>query len=502
MTTQHNDVGVVGLGVMGAHLALNLADRGLRVAGLDTDPDKAATLDAEHPDGSFADPAGAFSPTADAAGFVGSLTSPRVAIILVPAGRPTDGAIDALADRFAPGDIIIDGGNANWHDTERRLEALKSKGIHFVGCGVSGGEVGARFGPSLMPGGDEGAWERIRPMLESIASKVDPASGREIEWRGDGPAPSLEGHDACVAWIGPGGSGHFVKMVHNGIEYADMQLICEAYDILRTIGGLEPARIAEVFSRYQDGDLSSYLVQITADILDQADPETGAPFVDVVLDAAGQKGTGKWTVTEALDAGRPTPTIGEAVFARFISSLVDDRQRAAKVLTGPDAPSFIDAGELIDLVGDALYCAKLCAYAQGFDLIEGVSNQQGWGVERTALARIWRGGCIIRADLLHRIAEASAAPNLLEDPTFAERLARRQHAWRRVVALSAQSGVPAPALGASLAYYDAWRSPRTSANLLQAQRDYFGSHTYERVDKPRGKRFHLDWSGDRHQREV
>ena len=488
-------IGVVGLGVMGSNLAKNAADHGLPAAGLDRDQAKADAL-SEH---------GQAMGTTDVDAFLARLERPRRIVLLVPAGDATQGAIDELAPKLDADDILIDGGNSNWHDTERRMEALAERNIRFVGCGVSGGEVGARFGPSLMPGGAPGAWEPLRPILEQIAAKVDPKTGREIEWRGEGPAPDAT-NDPCVAWIGPGGAGHFVKMVHNGIEYADMQLICEAYDLLRTIGAMEPSEISGVFDRFDEGDLSSYLVGITADILRQADPVTDRPFVDVVLDAAGQKGTGKWTVNAALDFGQPAPTIGEAVFARFVSALKDERVRASEVLRGPSAPTRVPAIELVGLVENALYCSKVCAYAQGFEIILGASRERGWKVDPASLARIWRGGCIIRAELLHQIGQAFGAdpdlPSLLLDRTFAARIAERQAGWRRAVALGAECGVPLPGLGSALAYYDSARSARLPASLLQAQRDYFGSHTYERVDTPRGRRFHLDWSGDRRQREV
>jgi 6-phosphogluconate dehydrogenase len=489
-------IGVVGLGVMGVNLAKNVADHGHSVAGLDHHQDKADALSAhDNAQG-----------TTDQAAFLDALERPRRVILLVPAGKPTEGAIETIAPHLEAGDILIDAGNANWPDTERRQAALAPEGIRFIGCGVSGGEVGARFGPSLMPGGEADAWPALKPLLQAIAAKVDPRTGREIAWQGDGPPPDTT-NDPCVAWIGPGGSGHFVKMVHNGVEYADMQLICEAYHLLHAIGGLTPEEMAPIFARYNEGDLASFLIEITADILAQRDPVTGKPFVDVVLDTAGQKGTGKWTVTGALDFAQPAPTIAEAVFARFMSAHRAERVRASEVLRGPSSAPGVPKSELIEIVGQALLCAKICAYAQGFEIILGASRERGWNVDPASLARIWRGGCIIRAELLHQIGQAFGAepdlPNLLLAEPLRNRIHQAQAGWRRAVALGAEHGVPLPALGSALAYYDSARSARLPANLLQAQRDFFGAHTYERVDTPAGTRFHLDWSSpDRSQREV
>jgi len=494
---QGSALGVVGLGVMGSNLAKNAADHGIRVAGLDHHETRASAL-SSHANGMG---------TTDQSTFLESLERPRRIMLLVPAGDATKGAVESLLPELDEGDMIIDGGNANWHDTESWQERLAPKGIRFIGCGVSGGEVGARFGPSLMPGGDPEAWEELRPILPRIAAKVDPSSGREIEWRGEGEAPPVEGTDPCVAWIGPGGSGHFVKMVHNGIEYADMQLICEAYHLLSAVGGMAPDEMADVFARFNEGDLASYLVEITADILAQKDPGTGRPFVDVVLDTAGQKGTGKWTVSAALDFGQPAPTIGEAVFARFISALKEERVAASEVLRGPSGAPAVDRDELIEAVGSALLGAKICAYAQGFEIIGGASRERGWNVNASNLAKIWRGGCIIRAELLHQIGRAfeedASLANLLLSRSLASKVDGSQGGWRRTVAIAAERGVPAPGIASALAYYDSARSARLPANLLQAQRDFFGSHTYERVDRPRGTRFHLDWSSaDRREKEV
>jgi len=501
---QRADVGVVGLGVMGANIALNLADHGLAVCGYDRATEKARAFQDEHASGSRP---GSVRACSDYGEFVKGLARPRKIIMLVPAGGPVDSVIDSLSPVLEEDDILIDGGNSDWRDTDRRAMALGKKGLRFVGCGVSGGEVGARYGPSLMPGGDEAARDHVLPMLQRIAAKVDPETGRELP---HGPAAqgserrvAPEG-DPCVAWIGPGGAGHFVKMVHNGIEYADMQLICEAYHILRGVVGMEPKAIGDVFEAWNGTALESYLVEITADILRHTDAETGKPFVDVVLDAAGQKGTGKWTVSAALDFGTPAPAIGEAVFARFLSSLVEERHAASRVVEAPAvSPMNLTDQRLegfIDSVSQALYCSKLCAYAQGFALIADGSHENDWGIDLAQLARTWRGGCIIRARLLSDVAQAFDASaettprNLLLHEPLAESISRSQQAWRAALARAIAQGVPVPAMAASLAYYDGYRSARLPAGLLQAQRDFFGSHTYERVDRPRGTHFHTEWT--------
>jgi len=515
---QKSDVGVVGLGVMGANLALNLADHGLAVCGYDRSAEKARAFEKENPPDTLR--GGSVHGCSDYAEFAGRLATPRTIIMLVPAGGPVDSVIEAIEPHLDEGDILIDGGNSDWQDTDRRAAALEKKGLRFVGCGVSGGEVGARHGPSLMPGGDEHAREHVLPMLRKIAAKVDAETGRELPGgpalraasEGGRPAHGSESRattqsnatDPCVAWIGPGGAGHFVKMVHNGIEYADMQLICEAYHILRTVAGMEPKAIADVFQAWNDTQLESYLIEITADILRHTDAETGRPFVDVVLDAAGQKGTGKWTVAAALDFGTPAPAIGEAVFSRFVSSLVEERRAASRVVEAPAVPPMTLSREMlerfIDSVARALYCSKLCAYAQGFALIADGSRENDWNIDLADLARIWRGGCIIRARLLSDIARAFDASdettprNLLLHEPLAESISEAQQAWRGVLGRAIAQGVPVPAMAASLAYYDGYRSARLPASLLQAQRDYFGSHTYERVDQPRGKHFHTEWT--------
>jgi 6-phosphogluconate dehydrogenase len=401
-------------------------------------------------------------------------------VIMVQAGVATDAVVDEMAALLEPGDIVIDGGNANFMDTRRREAALRDQGLHFVGTGISGGEVGALEGPSIMPGGSSEAYESVGPLLETIAAQVDGAP--------------------CCTHVGPDGAGHFVKMVHNGIEYADMQLIAESYDVLRQALGATPAELAEVFDGWNTGDLGSYLVEITAEVLAHVDETTGRPFVDVVLDQAEQKGTGRWTVQSALELGVPVTGIAEAVFARSLSGSAAQRDAAAS-LPGPVNQGLTtDAGGgFVEDVRRALYASKIVAYAQGFDQIAAGSDQYGWDVDRGALAGIWRGGCIIRAHFLDRIRAAYDAdrhlPTLLVDPTFADALADAQEAWRRVVATAAHLGVPTPGFSSALAYYDALRRGRLPAALVQGLRDYFGAHGYQRVDRP--GTFHTLWSEDR-----
>ena len=492
------DVGLIGLAVMGQNLALNMADHGHAVAVYNRTTEKTQQFIADNPPRVFGDTGGSLVPAAELKDFVASLKRPRRVVILVQAGRGTDAVIDALAPLMEQGDLIIDGGNAHFPDTTRRQNALTTKGLHFIGSGVSGGELGARFGPSLMPGGSKEAWPMLKPIWEAIASKVDPATGKELTGASQGKP--ITGGEPCTAWIGPGGSGHYVKMVHNGIEYADMQLICEAYHLIRELTGRSPSDIAQTFAKWNSGDLDSFLIEITADILRQKDPVTGEPFVDVVLDTAQQKGTGKWTGTDALDRGVPAVTIAEAVFARSLSALKDQRVSAARTLAGPGnkpGHGFENDDAFIDAVGRALYGGKVCAYAQGFQLMQAASDEENWNIDFASLAAIWRGGCIIRARFLQRITDAyrrdGKLPNLLLDPYFAEQIAAGQNAWRRVVSAASLNGIPAPAFASSLAYYDGYRSARLPANLLQAQRDYFGAHTYERGYAPRGKHFHIDW---------
>jgi 6-phosphogluconate dehydrogenase len=471
------DIGVTGLAVMGANLARNLARHGYTVAVHNRTEARTRALVDDHGD------EGAFVPAATAADFVASLERPRRVVVMVKAGEGTDAVVDELAGLVEPGDMIVDGGNAHFTDTLRREAALREQGIHFVGTGISGGEVGALEGPSIMPGGSDESYAALGPMLETIAAQVDGTP--------------------CCTHVGPDAAGHFVKMVHNGIEYADMQLIAESYDLLREAGGLAPAELAEVFREWNTGELESYLIGITAEVLDHVDAATGRPFVDVVADAAEQKGTGRWGVQSALDLGVPVTGIAEAVFARSLSARTDQR-RAAASLPGPNLSTAAggaapDTAALVEDVRRALYASKIVSYAEGFDHIAAGSETYGWGIDLAALATIWRGGCIIRARFLDRLRVAyeadPALPTLLVDPSFAGVLADAQDAWRRVVATAASLGVPTPGFASALAYYDELRRSRLPAALIQGLRDYFGAHTYRRVD--RDGTFHTLWSGDR-----
>jgi 6-phosphogluconate dehydrogenase len=466
------NIGVVGLAVMGSNLARNLASReGNTVAVYNRSPERTRKLVEEHPEAGFV----ASESIED---FVASLSRPRTAIIMVQAGAGTDAVIGQLADLFEDGDIIVDGGNANFRDTIRRERELRERGLNFVGTGISGGEEGALNGPSIMPGGSAEAYATLGPILESIAA-------------------TAEG-EPCVTHVGTDGAGHFVKMIHNGIEYADMQLIAESYDLLRRVGGHDTDAIADVFAAWNEGDLESYLIEITAEVLRQRDAETGRPLVDVIVDEAGSKGTGVWTVQNAVGLGIPVSGIGEAVFARAVSS--KPSQRAAVRATIKERPQPAEVGEgFEDDVRAALYASKVVAYAQGFDAIIAGAREFGWDINLANIAKIWRAGCIIRARFLNRIADAyDADPDLetlLESPYFADAVREGEAAWRRIVAVAAQSGVPAPGFSSALAYYDALASERLPAALIQGQRDFFGAHTYRRVDKDGV--FHTLWSGDR-----
>ncbi|MFF4193770.1 NADP-dependent phosphogluconate dehydrogenase [Nonomuraea sp. NPDC001831] len=465
------DIGVTGLATMGRNLARNLARHGYAVAVHNRTTARTQQLIREFGG------EGTFVPAEELAAFVASLKRPRRAIIMVKAGPGTDAVIDQLAELMEPGDMIVDGGNAHFQDTRRREAALRERGIHFVGTGISGGEEGALLGPSIMPGGSKESWEALGPILQDISAKVDGVP--------------------CAVHVGPDGAGHFVKMVHNGIEYSDMQLIAESYDLLRQALGATPAELAEVFREWNRGDLDSYLIEITAEVLEQVDAATGKPFVDVVVDQAEQKGTGRWTVQSALDLGVPVTGIAEAVFARALSGHPEQRAAAAS-LEGPKL-SGVGGRELIEDVRQALYASKIVAYAQGFDQIAAASKEYGWDVDPGAMATIWRGGCIIRAKFLDRIRAAYDAdrqlPTLLADPTFAAALNAAQEAWRRVVTTAVRIGVPTPGFSSALAYYDGLRRDRLPAALVQGLRDYFGAHTYHRVDREGA--FHTDWSGDR-----
>ncbi|MDC3953924.1 NADP-dependent phosphogluconate dehydrogenase [Polyangium jinanense] len=465
-------IGLVGLGVMGENLALNIERHGFPIAVYNREPQKVDHLLATRAKGlRFF---GAHSP----AELARVLERPRKIILLVKAGQPVDWTVDQIRPYLEPGDIIIDGGNSWYEDTERRQRELGASGIRFLGSGVSGGEEGALWGPSLMPGGERAAYEEIRPIWEAIAAKVD-----------DGP---------CVTYIGPGGSGHFVKMVHNGIEYGDMQLIAEAYDILHRGLGFSADRLAEVFARWNEGVLSSFLIEITAKIFRAKDSETSAPLVDLILDKAGQKGTGLWTSKVALDLGVAIPTIDAAIMARLLSGKKNERIEAAKVLEGPRPGAFQgDENEIVTAVHDALYAAKICSYTQGMALLRAASDTFHWDLPLGEIARIWKGGCIIRAQFLDGIREAYAKrpdlPSLLLDDRFREAMAKSQPGFRKAIAFAQSLGIPCLAFSSSLAYYDSYRSARLPQNLTQAQRDYFGAHTYERVDKPELGAVHTDW---------
>ncbi|MCA9292659.1 MAG: NADP-dependent phosphogluconate dehydrogenase [Phycisphaerales bacterium] len=506
MSEHGADVGLIGLAVMGQNLALNMADHGFKVVVYNRTTQTMQDFVAAHPAGSFGELGGSLEGYEELEDFVSAIRRPRRIVLMVKAGAGTDAVIKALMPLLDEGDIIVDGGNARWDDTARREREAHEEGIRFIGSGVSGGEEGARFGPSLMPGGDKEAWPMLEPIWNAIAAKVDAKTGKPIE--GAAPGKPVQGGVPCTAYIGPGAAGHFVKMVHNGIEYADMQMICEAYDLMRHLAQLQPSECAEVFARWNKGDLDSFLIEITADILRQRDPSTGSPFVDVVLDAAGQKGTGKWTAVAALDMGVPAATIAEAVFARALSADRDGRETASKMLSGPngyaigvlDDRFFEDRERFIDAVGQALYCAKICSYAQGFALMAAASQEFGWDLDLGEIASLWRGGCIIRAKFLQKITDAYGKQrdlrNLLLDPYFTDVMQKHQEAWRNVIAAAAMAGVPAPAFASALTYFDGFRASRLPASLLQAQRDYFGAHTYERVDAPRGKHFHVTWPAD------
>ena len=484
MTEQGNlaQIGVVGLAVMGSNLARNFARNGHTVAVYNRSTEKTHNFMANH--GAEGD----FIPSETIADFVASLEKPRRAIIMVQAGNATDAVINQLADAMDDGDIIIDGGNALYTDTIRREKEIADRGLNFVGAGISGGEEGALNGPAIMPGGPEKTWEALGPLLESIAANVDGVP--------------------CVTHIGPDGAGHFVKMVHNGIEYADMQVIGEAYQLLRYGAGMTPAEIADVFRTWNAGDLDSYLIDITAEVLAQVDAETGKPLIDRIVDSAGQKGTGRWTVKAALDLGIPVTGIGEAVFARALSGATSQRQATIGNLPSGTLTTLaelgVDRDTFIEDVRRALYASKLVAYAQGFDEITAGSADHNWNVDPRDLATIWRGGCIIRAKFLNRIVEAYNAnpelPTLLLDPYFKAELAGLIDPWRRVVTLATQIGQPIPVFASSLSYYDSLRIDRLPAALIQGQRDYFGAHTYQRVDKP--GTYHTLWSGNRTEIEA
>jgi len=462
-------IGVIGLAVMGRNLALNIESRGFSVSVYNRSPEKTKELIAEFPDKKLVG-------TYTVEEFVASLERPRKILIMVKAGSATDATIEQLLPYLEEGDIVIDGGNAYFPDTQRRNRELSARGINFIGAGVSGGEEGALKGPAIMPGGQYEAYKLVEPILTSISAKVN--------------------GDPCCTYIGPDGAGHYVKMVHNGIEYGDMQLICEAYHLLKEVLGLNADELHEIFAEWNKGELDSYLIEITADIFTKKDPETGKPMVDVILDSAGQKGTGKWTSQSALDLGVPLSIITESVFSRFLSAMKQERVAASKLLSGPKTkPAIEDKKAFIEQVRKALFASKICSYAQGFAQMRAASEEYNWNLQYGNIAMIFRGGCIIRAQFLQRIKDAydrdPNLKNLLLDPYFKDVVENYQDAWRQVVATAVASGIPVPAFASALAYYDSYRTERLPANLLQAQRDYFGAHTFERVDKE--GTFHFQW---------
>lgn len=467
------DIGIVGLAVMGENLALNMEGRGFTVACFNRTAERVDEFLAGRGSGRN------FIGCHDLRELVRCLSRPRRIMCMIKAGSAVDELLAALTPLLDPGDIVIDGGNSHFQDTARRVEETKKLGILYVGAGISGGEEGALTGPSIMPGGASEAWALVRPILQKICA-VTP----------DG-AP-------CCDWIGPGGCGHFVKMVHNGIEYADMQLICEIYHMLKTGLGLSNDEMGRIFARWNQGALNSYLIEITSNILGFQDLG-GEAVLDLVLDVAQQKGTGKWAVQAGLDAGQPLTLMAEAVFARSLAAMKEERLAAAVVLDGPQARFDVDEEAFIDDLEQALYASKIMSYAQGFQILRAMAREQGWSLDYGGIARIWREGCIIRAAFLDRIRDAYRQTpdlsNLCLDPFFAQALRNAQGGWRRVMVASALHGIPMPALGSALAYYDGYRSARLPANLLQAQRDYFGAHTYERIDRLRGEFFHTDWTG-------
>jgi 6-phosphogluconate dehydrogenase len=473
MQKESCDIGLIGLAVMGQNLVLNMNDHGYRVAVFNRTVSKVDDFLADEAKGTKV--VGAHSIEE----LTAALKKPRRVMLMVKAGDTVDQMIDYLLPHLEKGDIIIDGGNSHFPDTNRRTTTLADKGILFIGTGVSGGEEGARFGPSIMPGGNPAAWTAVKEIFQSIAAKVE-----------DGTP--------CCDWVGENGAGHYVKMVHNGIEYGDMQLICEAYQLLKDGLGLGAAELHDVFAEWNKGELDSYLIEITSQIFAKMD-EDGKPMVDQILDTAGQKGTGKWTAVSALDLGMPVTLIGEAVFARCLSAMKDERVTVSKILNGPKATVSLDRKTFIEDVRRALYCSKMISYAQGYMLLREAANDQKWNLNFGGIALMWRGGCIIRSRFLGKIKEAydknPQLPNLLNDDFFNKALNGYQASWRRALVQAIECGVPTPAFSTALSFYDGIRTGRLPANLLQAQRDFFGAHTYERIDKPRGQFFHTNWTG-------
>ena len=467
------DIGLIGLAVMGENLVLNMERNGYTVAVFNRTVEKVDKFINGRGKGKN------FIGTHSIKEFTEALERPRKVMLLVKAGQAVDDFIEKLIPHLEPGDIIIDGGNTHFPDTNRRTKYVEEKGLLYIGTGVSGGEEGALWGPSIMPGGSKEAWPHLKPIFQSIAAKVEDGS-------------------PCCDWVGENGAGHFVKMVHNGIEYGDMQLITEAYQIMKVLLGMTPDEMHDIFREWNEGELSSYLIEITRDILAFKD-EDGQPLVERILDTAGQKGTGKWTGIAALDQGVPLTLIGEAVFARCLSAMKDERVEASKVLLGPKPTFNGNKKQFVDDLKEALYACKIVSYAQGYVLMRSAAEDFGWNLNYGGIALMWRGGCIIRSVFLGKIKEAfdnnPQLSNLLLDPFFKEKILKSQDSWRRVVSAAFINGIPVPAFSTALAYFDGYRSERLPANLLQAQRDYFGAHTYERIDKPRGQFFHSNWTG-------
>ncbi len=475
MQNANCDIGLIGLAVMGQNLVLNMNDHGYKVAVFNRTVSKVDDFIQNEAKGTQV------VGTHSIEELVQSLKRPRRIMLMVKAGSTVDDMINQIVPHLEKGDIIIDGGNSLFTDSNRRTKDLRDKGILFIGTGVSGGEEGARNGPSIMPGGNPDAWPHVKEIFQSIAAKVEDGS-------------------PCCDWVGEDGAGHYVKMVHNGIEYGDMQLICEAYQVLRDGLGLNTDELHEVFADWNKGELDSFLIEITAEILSKKSDEDSGPMVDKILDTAGQKGTGKWTAISALDLGMPVTLIGEAVFARCLSSLKEERVRASKLLNGPAKPELKhDRKTFVEYVRRALYCSKMISYAQGYMLLREAGKEQKWNLNMGGIALMWRGGCIIRSRFLSKIKDAydhnPGLENLLLDEFFRDVLNNYQAAWRHAIVHAIEFGVPTPAFSTALAFFDGYRSERLPANLLQAQRDFFGAHTYERVDKPRGQFFHTNWTG-------
>jgi len=471
-TMEKCTIGLIGLAVMGENLVLNMESRGYSVAVYNRTVSKVDDFVNGGAKGKNIKGCHSIEELVD------SLESPKKVMLMVKSGKPVDDFIDMLIPLLDKGDIIIDGGNSHFPDTIRRTKYVEEKGLLFIGTGVSGGEEGALKGPSIMPGGSPKAWPAVKPIFQAISAKVEDGS-------------------PCCEWVGDGGGGHYVKMCHNGIEYGDMQMICEAYMLMGDVLGMSAPEMHDVFTEWNEGELDSYLIEITRDILGKTDPETGKPMVDIILDTAGQKGTGKWTSQSALDLGIPAQTIAEAVFSRTMSAIKEERVAASKELAGPGITFDGDKTEMIEMIRKALYASKICSYAQGYQLMKAAAVEYGWDLKFGEIALLWRGGCIIRARFLGKIKEAfdnnPELPNLLLDPYFKDVIDQNQQAWRKVIAMAVENGIPVPAFASALAYYDGYRSERLPANLLQAQRDYFGAHTYERTDKARGEFFHTEW---------